>query len=242
MNSLQLEQNRIENAVIKVCDFVESQKKGVPNWKNYNEEQLWSELVSCILGSRVRYETAKDCATHLRNIGLLDIHSLVKNPRKAEKMIFKELNRPIYAPFSKGRGSKYRYPRSKSRFIVNTGIELYGNNQSIRNILGKSVDGYDARDVLIQKCWGIGPKQASLFLRNIGFCDDLAILDCHVINYMKIQKIDEEFNISNKNSMPSYYKEENKLRLYAISIKKKLSTLDVGIWTVMRVMKEEVKM
>jgi len=237
MNSLQLEQNQIENAIIKVCDFIESHKREIPNWKDYSEEQLWFELVSCILGSRVRYETAKDCVTHLRNIGLLDISNLLKNPMRIEKIIIKELRRPIYTPFSKGIGSKYRYPKSKSRFIINTCVGIYGNNQTIRNILKKSHDGYEARDILIQKCWGIGPKQASLFLRNIEYSEDLAILDCHVMNYMKMQNIDKEFDISNLKGVCSYYEEENKLRMYALSKRKNLATLDIGIWTVMRIIK-----
>lgn len=241
MDNHQLEQNQIENAIIKVCDYVESHHRDIPNWKDYSEEQLWLELVSCILGSRVRYETAKDCVTHLKNIGLLNIANLIKNPRKIEKMIIRELSKPIYAPFSTCTGSRYRYPKSKSRFIINSAIEIYGNNQTIHNILKESNGGYEARDVLIQKCWGIGPKQASLFLRNIGFSDDLAILDCHVISYMKMQNIDWKFDIPNQRSMRSYYKEENKLRMYAISKRKKLATLDVGIWTVMRVLKEGIK-
>lgn len=230
-----LAQDRIEDAVMKVCDYVISQKQTCPkNWEDHKEYQLWLEVVSCILGSRVRYETAKACTLHLRNAGLLRISSLLKNPKVAEKRIKQELNKSIYPPFLNGKGSKYRYPKSKSRCIVRSGVQIYSNNLSIRKTLKKCHDGQEARRLLIEKCAGIGPKQASLFLRNISYSDDLAILDCHVLHYMKLLRLDEKFNnIKQKKSHP-YIVNENILKLYAISKRMSLSVLDVGIWVVMR--------
>ena len=230
-----LTQDRIENAIMKVCDYIDSQRKEVKNWEYYHEHQLWFELVSCILGSRIRYETARACAIHLRNAGLLRISHLLKSPRNVEDKIEKELSKPIYPPFSNGVGSKYRYPKSRSRYVVSTGIQIYKNdNLTIKDILRKCHDGQEARDVLVKKCAGIGPKQASLFLRNILFSDDLAILDCHVIRYIKLLKLNEKFNTINQGKKHPYFVTENMLRLYAISKRKSLATLDVGIWIVMR--------
>jgi len=240
-DSLCLTEDRIENAVMKVCDYVDSQRQRVENWKNYHEHHLWFELVSCILGSRVRYETARACAIHLQNAGLLRISYLLKSPRVVKNKIRKELSKSIYPPFSNGTGSKYRYPKSKSRYIVSTGIQLYRNdNLTIKDILRKCHDGQEARGVLVKKCAGIGPKQASLFLRNISFSDDLAILDCHIIRYLKLLELHEKFKyISQKRTNP-YLLNENMLRLYAISKKKSLATLDVAIWTVMRVIQRRL--
>lgn len=36
-----------------------------------------------------------------------------------------ELNKSIYPPFSNGKGSKYRYPKSKSRCIVRSRFQIY---------------------------------------------------------------------------------------------------------------------
>jgi N-glycosylase/DNA lyase len=228
-------QEQIESAVMKVCDFIDSQRRAVKNWEDYSEERLWFELVSCILGSRVRYETAKACATHLQNVGLLDVHSLLKNPRNVENGIRKELHKSIYPPFSNGKGSRYRHPKSKSGYIVNTGIQIYKNdNSTIKDTLAECRDGSEARDVLIKKCAGIGPKQASLFLRNISFCDDLAILDSHVIRYLELLKLSETFSGLNLKKKNLYFKNENTLRIYAITKRKSLATLDIGIWIVMR--------
>lgn len=231
---------KIESTVLKVCDAVEKYKNAQLHWSTLSEQCLWRELVSCILGSRVRYETAKACTEHLDNIGLLDIKDILTNPLAIEKQIFRELNQPIYPPFTQRVGSKYRYPKSKAGFIVSTGHQLYATKHgSIREILQKSINGIEARETLVKNCKGIGPKQASLFLRNIGFSEDLAILDCHVNRYIDLIQLDERYRdfIIKKNNQ--YFKNENMLRIYAISKKKSLATMDMGIWIVMRLIKKE---
>lgn len=232
--------DQIENTIMKVCDFVDKQREMAMNWEDFQEQRLWFELVSCILGSRVRYKTARDCTKHLSNVGLLNISNLLRSPRNAKNRIKKELNKPIYPPFSNGRGSKYRYPNSKSQCIITTAIQIYTkDNLTIKDILRRCSDGIEARDILIRKCSGIGPKQASLFLRNISFSEDLAILDCHVNRYMKLSKLDEKFNEMSNEKIHPYFKKENVLRFYAISKKRSLATLDIGIWTVMRLIEKE---
>jgi N-glycosylase/DNA lyase len=238
--SLSLTIDRIENTIMKVCDFVESQKSNASDWKNLHEKRLWLELVSCILGSRVHYETAKTCAVHLNNVGLLEISSIMKMAKSVERKIRKELQRPIYPPFSDNVGSRYRYPNSRSRYILSTASRIYGEDDlSIKGILQDCHNGIEARDVLIEKCKGIGPKQASLFLRNIRFSDDLAILDCHVNRYMSLMQLNDKYSMISKERAHPYFKRENILRLYAISKKRSLATLDIGIWTVMRLIEKE---
>lgn len=235
--------DRIENTIMKVCDFVDSQKNTNCNWKDFSEEHLWIELVSCILGSRVRYETAKACTMHLAKTGLLRIPVMLKRPEFVEKKIGTELGRPIYPPFSNNVGSRYRYPKSKSQYILKTATKIYAeDNLRLEDILRESKDGAAARDILIKKCKGIGPKQASLFLRNIRFSDDLAILDCHVDRYMELMQLGDRFNTIRKERMNPYFRKESMLRIYAISKKRSLSTLDIGIWTVMRLIDKEAEL
>lgn len=106
MTELCLITERIENTIMKVCDFVDSQQTTGSCWKNLCEEELWPELVSCILGSRVRYETAKACSIQLLKTGLLDISTILKNPKRVEKAITKELGRPMYPPMKGRLGSR----------------------------------------------------------------------------------------------------------------------------------------
>jgi len=241
MNTNLLRQNEIEKAVMKVCDSLDSHRTKIRDWKNYSEEELWFELVSCILGSRVRNETAKACSTHLRNVGLLAIGPLVKSPGRIRNRIRRELDKSIYPPFSKHQGSKYRYPKSRSGYIIRTGLQIYKNEKlTIKEFLRKSDNGTEARNALVKKCCGIGLKQASLFLRNISFCNDLAILDSHVMRYLELLDLKKEFANLISEDRDQYLTNENRLKMYAISKRKSLATLDIGIWTVMRVIQRGI--
>lgn len=233
-----LELENIERSVLTVCDHIES-KKQPSEWHLYSEEQLWHELVSCILGSQVQYETAKGCIHHLVERGLLNIQKILREPGNIQEKISKELSKPIYPPFVNNEGCRYRYPNTKAKFIVKTCLEIFNENSSLGLILDRCSNAYEAREILIKKCMGIGPKQASLFLRNISYCKDLAIIDTHVIDYMKLMKLNEDIdsqNIANKNQ---YLMNEQILLSYADDKEKTIATLDFAIWVVMRLIKRE---
>jgi N-glycosylase/DNA lyase len=227
---------QLEEAVKATCDRIE--EKHIPNikWTNFTEDNLWHELVSCILGSRVQYELAKACTTQLIHKGLTNPKNIEKHPKKAAEDIASELS--SFTPFSNF-NTRYPFPKSKAEYIVHTGSSIYGkNNDSLQNILKKSTSEHEAREILVKKAKGIGYKQASLFLRNIGYANNLAILDVHVINFMyRIGLVDARtLNISYKKN---YFKTENKMQDYAKSIKRKISKLDMAIWVVMRTIKKE---
>ncbi|MEA4967094.1 MAG: hypothetical protein VB048_03105, partial [Bacteroidaceae bacterium] len=58
--------------------------------------------------------------------------------------------------------------------------------RTIKEILINAETSSEARNSLISICVGMGYKQSSMFLRNIGFCFDLAIIDTHIIDYLKL--------------------------------------------------------
>ena len=98
---------------------------------------------------------------------------------------------------------------------------------------------HEARDTIVCLCKGIGQKQASLFLRNIHYSDGLAILDSHVIKFMRIQGIQK--NVKSSPSKTDYIKYEASLRVYADNLGRTLAQLDVAIWIVMRVVQRDMK-
>jgi len=234
-----LRKDNIENAVMKICKIIGSERKNESSWIDYTEEQLWFELVSCILGSRVLFETAKACAQHLINSDLLDISVIINKPRDLERKLKKELNKPIYPPYEGKKGCKYRFPNSRSQHIIKTAIEIYRNSKTtIKDILRENRNAFETRNILIKKCHGIGPKQASLFLRNVLYCDNLAIIDSHVVRYIDLLKLREKalYHSEQKNY---YLYNESILFSYAKSKRKSLGTLDLAIWVVMSVAQKE---
>jgi N-glycosylase/DNA lyase len=111
---------------------------------------------------------------------------------------------------------------------------VYGESTDIGAILAASANEREARDSLVRIAVGIGPKQASLFLRNIGYAANLAILDSHVLRYMRwlgmVRSIPRSLQ-----SVRAYEVLEAKLVAYASAIGYPLKFIDEAIWIVMRV-------
>lgn len=230
----------IENAVMRVSDYVDNAYRDKMNWNNFSEEQLWLGLVSCILSSRVRFETAAACAQHLYQTGLLNPSRIITEPKKFERRLEKELSMPIFPPFKGSRGCRYRYSKSKANYIVRTALEIYSSgNSNLKCILVECLDEYEARNVLIDNAVGIGYKQASLFLRNIYYSENLAILDSHVIRYMTLLKMMKNCSKVKLSNKKTYLNLERQLWNYATLNDKSLSTLDIAIWIVMRLVQKE---
>jgi N-glycosylase/DNA lyase len=233
-----IELETIERSILKVCDHIDKTKKHF-EWNILTEEELWHELVSCILGSQVHYETVKGCIEHLINNRLIDIQIIIDSPNLTERKILQELSKPIFPPVINNKGCRYRYPNSKANYIVSTCLKIYEDDSSLRLILESCSGADEAREILTKKCKGIGHKQASLFLRNISYCKNLAIIDSHVIDFIKLMELNNEIdkqNIANKNH---YLKNEKILLSYADERKRSLASLDFAIWIVMRLIKRE---
>jgi N-glycosylase/DNA lyase len=80
---------------------------------------------------------------------------------------------------------------------------------------------------------GIGPKQASLFLRNVGYAENLAILDVHVLRFMRYIGLLRAPEIS-VTTLRRYEVAEERLLAYSLGLGWPMATLDVAIWVVMR--------
>jgi N-glycosylase/DNA lyase len=96
--------------------------------------------------------------------------------------------------------------------------------------------GEAIREWLVDNAPGIGPKQASMFVRNVGLSYELAILDRHVLNYMIALDITPT-PIRQTSALRPYLKGETALRVHADHIGVSVGLLDWAIWIVMRVAK-----
>ncbi len=225
---LNIQRQRIENAVLKVNRELENKNDKILSWKKFPEEELFSELVFCILGSRVSFEKAKSAGNKLKRLNLLKPKILLNDLRVSKNLITKTL-----------KNDRYPFAKSKSTFITKTAKNIYKiNNSSIKKILLKAKNELEAREMLVCTCMGIGYKQASLFLRNIHYSENLAILDTHVLKYMGLMGLFN--NRHNKTITKKHYSlYERKLMNYSNNLNTTLSKLDVAIWVVMRVVRRE---
>lgn len=125
-------------------------------------EDIWfRELVLCILtanSSFISAYKALNCVFEY-NFFSLDQYKLSK--------ILKECG--------------YRFYNLKSKYLMEA-KSLYGSLKKIVKPLADR-DQWEAREFLVNKVNGIGYKEASHFLRNVGYFD-LAIIDRHVLRFI----------------------------------------------------------
>jgi N-glycosylase/DNA lyase len=93
----------------------------------------------------------------------------------------------------------------------------------------RGLDPVDLREWLVANCPGLGHKQASLFLRDIGYCRDLAIIDRHVVRYLEASGV-----ASAPKTARQYLDAESKLRSHASSFGMPVGLLDQAAWFVGR--------
>ncbi|HZK61315.1 MAG TPA: hypothetical protein VFC41_04515 [Anaerovoracaceae bacterium] len=223
-----------EKVVLDISKEINDYHFDIINWRNLNEHQLWVELVACIIGSQVSHEHAKSVLTHINSLGLLDAQIIIKESSNREMMISEELSKPVYAPIRKnGLGRKFRYPNVRAKQICHTAISIYSKNSSLFRLLNESRNDFEARNRIMNACAGIGPKQSSMFLRNIGYSSNLAIIDSHVLKFMYKKGL----TINNNGYIrqhSEYFNLENNFLQYAKEVGINPGDLDMAIWTVMR--------
>lgn len=223
---------RLEYAVGKVCAQVVVNTQSI-DWRTCDEKTLWHELVSCILGSQVQHEHSQAATTYLISHRLLDIETFKQNTQKFEKNITGALEQSIFPPITKTGGRKYRYPKLRANHIRRTAEQIYLSNNSIKNVLLSCNNEKDARLKIVSFAVGVGPKQASLFLRNIGYAKNLAILDSHILKYMSLVGLLPQLARS-ISSLNKYEAIERMLYSYSEKFKTSLAYIDTAIWVVMR--------
>jgi len=122
-----------------------------------------------------------------------------------------------------------RFPNNKARYILKA-RKLFNVNSRIKiknriNVCNISL----TRDWFVKNVKGIGLKEASHFLRNIGFGKDIAILDVHILRNLKKFKVIK--NIPASISRTVYFDIENKMKAFSKKINIPLQELDLLLWS-----------
>jgi N-glycosylase/DNA lyase len=133
-----------------------------------------------------------------------------------------------------GHPRTYRFPVARARQLAATRAAITAGKCSLCELIDGFRDASEARAWFVKHVPGIGPKQASMFLRNIGISYELAILDRHVLNYMSKLGIYAGANLFISGLAP-YLRHEAVLREHAQELDCPVGLLDWAIWIVMRV-------
>lgn len=169
------------------------------NEKSTNE--ILKELCFCILTANFNAEKSIKIQEEI-NDGFLTF---------SESKLAKELKK-----------SGHRFPNIRAKYIV----EARMHEESINRIILSPGDEQEQRDWLAKNIKGIGYKEASHFLRNIGFTD-LAIIDFHIIDLLtRLELIQKPKNLGKK----KYLEIEKLLRNASIKLNMNLAELDLYMW------------
>jgi N-glycosylase/DNA lyase len=218
----------IEAAVRSICPDVQ---RRVANGRGRADERgLWWELSCCILGSQVPYGMAAAAAD------VLDGSRVLLEPgtrAETQELVEDLLRRPLLV---EGRHRLYRFPSARADQLART-HEVIHRESGLSALLSGFVNADRARIWLVANAPGLGPKQASMLLRNAGISYDLAVIDRHVLEYMSLAGI-EQPGRSTVASLAGYGRAEGSLRRHAESAGCLVGVMDWAIWIVMRVAKQ----
>jgi len=177
-------------------------------WKKGTKKEIFAELVFCILTPQANGKACWSAVENMKRKGVLFTGD--------RSQIIKEL-------------SSARFIQKKSAYIVEAREKfLCDNRVSLKSVISKIGDGYEAREWLVQNVKGIGYKEASHFLRNIGFEQNLAILDRHIIKNLKFVGVIKE--IPGSLSKGRYFDIEKRMMEFSKAIQIPMSHLDLVMW------------
>lgn len=126
------------------------------------------------------------------------------------------------------RKSGVRFKNRKAKYISESIYRF--ENVSIKNFIEKLTKNegvVNTRNWFADNIKGIGMKEASHFLRNIGFGQDICILDRHIM-----KKLKEEANVSIPDSLnkAEYLRVESEMIQFANKINIPVCALDFVFW------------
>lgn len=177
-------------------------------WSNGTREEIFKELAFCILTPMAR---GKRCWDAIENMD-------------KENVLFNGDSRLI-SKYLKGA----RFINKKSMYIVEVRKNFYFNNSPcIKDIIAHIGNGLYVRTWLALHIKGIGYKEASHFLRNIGFDQNLAILDRHILKNLKLFGVIEK--IPDSLTRRKYLDIEKGMKELSKNINIPMSHLDLILW------------
>ena len=179
----------------RISKTINKRLKEFKSFKNKSSKEWFSELCFCLLTANSKARTAIAIQKELGHEGFMH-------------KSFKELSNCILR-------NKHRFHNNKARFIIEA--RRYPNIKDI--IENKSQK--EAREWLVKNIKGLGYKEASHFLRNVGYFD-LAILDRHILSLMN----EYPKSLNKKN----YLRIEDKLKKLSKNLKMTLAELDLYMW------------
>lgn len=178
-------------------------------WQNGTDEKIWEEMVFCFFTG--------GCSARMGLRSIEAVRPLLLSGTHVDLM-----NALV---------GKHRYPRARAGYIVASRNFLQEHCQmKLRQKLESFIDNLERRDWLVKEkgIKGLGYKEASHFLRNIGF-KGYAILDKHILRSLAELKYIED--PTPPNTRAKYLTIENKLKKLANELEIDFDEMDLVLWS-----------
>ncbi|HMS40092.1 MAG TPA: hypothetical protein PKE69_07705 [Pyrinomonadaceae bacterium] len=200
-----IKQNYIERGADirrKIAEFEEI-------WTNGTDEKLWEEMVYCFFTGGCSARMGLNSVEAVRPILLTGTHDELMNALVG----------------------KHRYPRARAGYIVASRDFLQEHcGLCLRKKLESFENDLERRDWLVKekRIKGLGYKEASHYLRNIGL-KGYAILDKHILRSLAELKIISD--PKPPNTRLKYLTVEKELKKLAVRLKIDFDELDLVLWS-----------
>ncbi|MBI2138137.1 N-glycosylase/DNA lyase [Candidatus Woesearchaeota archaeon] len=181
----------------RLSDFSSFQKRPAQDW--------FSELCFCLLTSNSKAKTAWNIQKELDYDGFM-------------ALTHEQLSRRI-------RANKHRFHNTKASFIIEA--RKHPGIKDVITPIVESSGGSAAREWLVENIKGLGYKEASHFLRNVGYFG-LAILDRHINSIMLENGLIKE--IPKSLGRKQYLEVEKKFKALADKVDMAPGELDMYMW------------
>ena len=229
----------IDSTIHALCAQIEQTDHDIPAWHQLPECLLLREACICVFSSQMLFEVAEAAADRINDERLLT-HAESSPIRSAHERLL-----PHGTIDSPDGQSKRSAPPSSTPFPESDGAPLGRHcRDATRSAAiparppGASRSPRDARCRLVQIVSGFGPKQASLFLRRVGYSAQLAILDVHILDYLRAAR-QVKVNYSAISRLSGYEHIEDEFRRFASEVGQPVGRVDVATWVTVRVAKRE---
>ena len=200
----------IEKKYLIIKDDIEKRLKEFKNvWEQGDNKDIHVELSFCILTPQSKAINAWKAITTLRDNGLLFSGS-------AEEIV-EYLN-------------IVRFKNNKAKYLVELRDKMKNSDGEIitKDFFSDFESVKIAREWIVKNIKGMAYKEASHFLRNVGFGEEISILDRHILkNLVRLEVIDEV----PKSITPKLYLEiEEKMKDYCKFVGISMDSLDLLLW------------
>jgi N-glycosylase/DNA lyase len=185
-------------------------------------EEIWKHKVFCVLSSQFNAQRAAAISANI-----------VKSIPFFEFQPLHQLEDECYKFLSSG-GIGYRFPKMKARQLSLCWFPFFQIKDEYQEYVRSFISEDAARHHITETFPGIGYKQASMFLRNIGASKNLSVIDVHVLLYLRVCHEWEGEHLTPRR----YRLAENILREDADRYELDLNVFDTIIWSAAKALKK----